>query len=232
VTHFKSAGTAIGVAAGVLVAGIALVEFNRGEVLRIFGWLLVVCAVVAMLGAVFWVVLSLTLPRLARLLVGGISERLDLDDLAARIAARVQVPVPEPPSPLFPQQVAASVVQDLRQQNLLKTAELSEEQQQRRLVAHSVIRTLEEHIFALTVDFGKLQPFNRGESEPKRGLLHCSPTYDDAVRATERAFQHIGRLQPHTATQFPDRGADAADHAQDAVQQLQVAMRNDSAPPF
>jgi hypothetical protein len=228
----KTAGAIFVGAAGVLAAGVALVEFHRGHVLEVFGWLLVVGGIAVMLAVAIWAPLRLALPRLARLLGGEIAERLDLsidvNDLAARIASGVEVPVPESPSQLFPEQVATTVVRDLQDANLVKTPELTEAQQQRRLVAHSALTTIRNHLINLKNHDSKLQPHMRGDWESKRGLLQCSPIYNRAVEETELAFQLISRLEPQYHPIREDAWAEATEHAERALDALRTAMKEDT----
>jgi hypothetical protein len=225
-SHWKTAGGIIVGAATVLAAGVALVDLNRHH-LEILGWFLIAGGAAIMFGAALWLPLRLILPRLARLLAEQLADRLDLDYMARRVAALVHVPEPEAPSPLFPEQVAATVAQHLREHRFVRTPELESAQQERRKVAHDAIAALDDHIISLTRDTSKLQPFNHGLWGMEKVVLQGSPIYDDAVYATERAFQLISRLQPNTSNVYAERWAEAARYAEAAADAMRAAIKED-----
>ena len=223
---WKTAGAIIVGAATVLAAGVALIAVSRDH-LEILGWPLVVGAGAALVVGIAWVPVRVGMPWFVRLLAEQLLQRLDLEYMARRVAALVQVPEPEPPSPLFAQQVAATVAQHLQQQKLVRTPELEQRQQERRKVAHDAIATLDDHIINLTRDKPKLQALTRGMWEMEKVVLQGSPIYDEAVQATERAFQLISRLDPNTSAIHEVRWVEAAQYAKDAADALRAAMKED-----
>ena len=217
----------------VLGTGIALVQFDRHH-LGVLGWVMVGGGCVVMLGVAVWAALRLTLPLLTRSLAAQINERLareivvpaiDVDDLAARVAERL--PVPDSASPLFPNQIAATVAEHLKQQKLLRMPELSEAQQQRRQVALATIAVLKEHVFNLQRDTGKLQPHFQGDWYPDHELLQRSPIYNDAVLATDHVFRLISHVDPQTAHSQRDQYTEAVGAAEIAILELQAALNAD-----
>ncbi|HEY2742487.1 MAG TPA: hypothetical protein VGI69_09975 [Gaiellaceae bacterium] len=231
---WKTAGAVLVGAATVLAAGVELTKLDR-RYLEILGWAMVACGIVVMLGAVLWLVLRLILPRLVSLLGAQINERLareiavpviDLDDLASRVAERV--PVPEGPSPLFPQQVAASVVHELQQHKLVRTPELAETPKKRRQVAHDAMAILAEHLINLEGNKSKLAPLSRGTWEIEKAVLQESPIYDDAVEVTNRAFVLISHLESHTSHMYEAEWVEAARYARDAIDALRAAIKEDA----
>lgn len=160
---------------------------------RWLGWIFVVAGVVALAIGVLWLPVYLGMTSFIRLLAPALAREIESQGLLAR-AVR-EIPLPAGPSAT---EIAAMAARELAARVPTGDRPDPEEQmRQRRLAANDAMTTLERHernIVAFAKHFIAFNESWTGRWDEGREVLGGWPLYQTAVRATEQAFEAIGRV--------------------------------------